>query len=122
MDNRVNAYWRTETLGKSQIDLLLQVYDGAITAYTAAGECYRKEEYEPGEIALNLGKLYAYILNETDGIQGTKSQEQIAAVIRMLGNLRSGWAALKKADSTDRAPSSDLTESPTVTGNFVTSG
>lgn len=115
----MSAYNRTETMGKSQLDLILQVYDGAIRTYTQAKDKYLDNDNEAGfaslekaqrfvthlfttldhenggEVAANLGKMYAYIINETEGIKGTKDTKKLGAIIEMLGNIRSGWAGLR---------------------------
>ncbi len=119
MENHLSAYNRTDTMGKSQLDLILQVYDGAIKTYTQAKDNYLNKNAEAGfeslekaqrfvthlfttldhekggEVAENLGKMYAFIINETEGIKGTKDTRKLSAIIEMLGNIRSGWAGLK---------------------------
>lgn len=146
MDTRVNAYWRTETLGKSHLELLLQVYDGAIAAYNSADQSYDRKDFEAGYehlerakkfithlyttldcekggvVAANLSKLYAFVLNETSSIQGTKSSEQIEAVVRILSNLRSGWAELNQASQRGTVAEPEVSETVSRISNFVTSG
>lgn len=122
MENGLNAYNRTETMGKSQLDLILQVYDGAIKTYTQARDNYSNSDNNAGfeslekaqrfvthlfttldhenggEVAENLGRMYAYIINETEGIKGTKDTAKLSAIIKMLGNIRAGWAGLRNSD------------------------
>lgn len=130
MENGLNAYNRTDTMGKSQLDLILQVYDGAIKTYHQAAENYRTGETEAGytslekaqrfvthlfttldhkkggEVAENLGRMYAYIINETEGIKGTKDIKKLEDIVKMLTNIRSGWAGLKD-NNTSSQPTSE---------------
>ncbi|RME26342.1 MAG: flagellar protein FliS, partial [Candidatus Zixiibacteriota bacterium] len=95
MDERLNAYQTADTLGKTQLDLILKVYDGAIAALRAAASAYENNDnnqgYEQivrsrrfvthlyttlnpeagGEIAENLGKLYAFVLSQTHLAEAT---------------------------------------------------
>lgn len=115
----VNEYQKADILGKSQLELIIQVYDGAIAAFNAASEAYRGDDnsggYEHlekakrfvthlyttldaergGEIAERLGKLYAFVINQTTSIQATKDLKQIDDNITILANLRSAWVELK---------------------------
>ena len=146
MDSRVNAYWRKETLGKSHLELLLQEYDSAVAAYASADQSYARNDFNAGyeqlerakkfithlyttldsekggEVAANLSKLYAFVLNETSSIQGTKSSEQIEAVVRILGNLRSGWAELNEASQANAVAEPETSGPVPIISNFVTSG
>jgi flagellar protein FliS len=123
MDNRLKAYQHTGTLGKSQIDLVLQVYDGAIAAFTAAGECYKKSELTEGyeqlqrarkflthlyttldfdkgrEVAENLGKLYAFLISQTDLAVATKDQAVILGNVKVLRKLREGWSGIRSQEA-----------------------
>ncbi|MBD3403629.1 hypothetical protein GF420_12095 [candidate division GN15 bacterium] len=120
MDGKLNTYRTIDTLGKSQIDLILQVYDGAIGAFRSAGDAYQNKRYDAGyeqmqrarkflvhlyttlddeqggEIAQSLGKLYTFLICQIDIAQATRDQEIIAANIRILENLKSGWKGLKE--------------------------
>ena len=143
MDSRLSAYRRTETLGKSQLDLILQVYDGAVNAYTSAREHFEREEFQSGrealdkakrfvthlyttldfekgeEIAQNLGRIYAFVISETDAVQGTKNTKQLDAVISILGNIRSGWAGLGESNTEKQPTSGNRSPEP---DKFVTVG
>jgi flagellar protein FliS len=145
MQNRIGAYRQTDTLGKSQLDLILQVYDGAMKAYTTASEHYSKGEYQSGYeqledakrfvthlyttldfekggvIAHNLGKMYAYLLNETNAVQATKNIEQLEALARVLDTLRQAWVELRTTEVETRQPEPTPVASGS-TGGFVTSG
>ncbi len=147
MDGKVDAYWRSQTLGKSQIDLILQVYDGAIDAYNRAAEHYQAEEFQAGydqlerakrfithlyttldfekggQIAENLGTMYAYVINETDGVEATKQVEQIDLIVKVLSNIRAGWAGAKENLESRKetvAKKGDI-ETTSATDSFVTS-
>ncbi len=119
MDGKIAAYRRADTMGKSQIDLILVVYDGAIKALKAAADRYREKEnddgYEQlqqakrfvthlyttldaekgGEVGENLSKMYVWVLSQVCVIEATKDIDELEAVITVLNNLRSGWAELK---------------------------
>ncbi len=119
MNNNLKAYESTSTLGLSQVDLILKVYDGAIGAFTEAAEFYSNNDlnagYEKmerakkfvthlyttldpdngGEIAERLGKIYAFMLNQTDIAQATKDLKIIDDNISVLKNVREGWQGLK---------------------------
>ena len=119
MKQKLQAYRHADTMGKSPLDLILMVYDGAIRALRAAGERFRKQENQGGfeemekakrlvthlyttlnfktggQIAANLGKVYSWSIAQIQLIEATRDVEQIDNVIRALNNLRSGWAELK---------------------------
>ena len=120
MQDRVNAYRKAETLGKSRLDLLIQVYDGAIAAFSASAEAYRHEDRrraydqlqrarrfvthlyttldpeQGGEIADNLGKLYAFMLSRSYEAEATADAGILEDNVRLLRNLREGWVGLKE--------------------------
>ncbi len=119
MKDNLKAYESTSTLGLSQVELILKVYDGAIAAFTEAAELYSKNDlnggYEKmerakkflthlyttldpdngGEIAERLGKIYAFVLSQTDIAQATKDLKIIDDNISVLKNVREGWQGLK---------------------------
>lgn len=148
MDGKIAAYRKVDTMGKSQIDLILMVYDGALKSLRAAGAHYRKDDFESGhseiektrkfvthlyttldqkkggEVAENLGKMYSWVLTQLYAIAATKDQEQIKAIQTVLGNLRSGWADLKAQElATPTQPSSRVAKpvgSLEIANKFVT--
>ena len=146
MDNRLKAYQRTGTLGKSQIDLVLQVYDGAIAAFTAAGECYKKSELIEGyeqlqrarkfvthlyttldfdkglEVAENLGKLYAFLISQTDLAVATKDQAVILGNVKVLRKLREGWSGIRNQEASSQATSPERAEMAVAGSHISTSG
>lgn len=126
MKDKIKAYEQANTLGLSQLDLILKVYDGAIESFKKAIEHYKadqmsegREELERakrfvthlyttldpekgGEIAEKLGKIYAYVLNQTNQAQATKELKIIDDNIGVLCNLREGWLYLKKQQKGDK--------------------
>lgn len=123
MEGKLATYRKVDTLGKSQLDLILQVYDGAIAAFSAAGEFYKAKDYQSGyeqlekakrcvthlyttlnperggKIAENLGKLYAFIINQTNMAAATKDLSMIDDNISILDNVRLGWLELKQQEA-----------------------
>lgn len=119
MEAKLDTYKTVDTLGKSPLDLVLQVYDGAIRAFNQARDCYVRQDttagYEElerakrflmhlyttldfaqgGEVADRLGQLYVFVLNETNLVQATHDQKRLDQSITVLRNLRAGWAGLK---------------------------
>ena len=144
MSNNVNEYKKTNTLGKSQIDLIIQVYDNAILNFQKTKDYYSKEEFENGhkyidkaktilthlyttldmdkggDIATQLSKLYAFIINQINIIEATKDIGQIDDIITIMENLRKGWTGLKEQQAQQK-PQEDKQEDTEV-GSFVTSG
>ena len=120
MDNKIGAYRESDTLGKSQLDLILQVYDGALSYYQQARDAYANENWDGGykalerarkfvvhlyttldpekggEVADNLGKLYTYVIAQTDLLAATKDIAAVDSIIEVLSNLRKGWQGLKE--------------------------
>lgn len=146
MDGKLRSYQTAETLGKSQLDLILQVYDGAIGYYRTARDHYAanrlNEGYEQiekarrcmvhlyttldmeagGEIANNLSRLYSYIISQTDVAQASKDLNRIDDNIKILENLRQSWSALKEQDLIIPAESEPVAAgSGNNTGGFSTS-
>lgn len=146
MDTSVSSYRTVDTHGKSQLDLILQVYDGAVTAYNRAREHYRAEEFTPGreqmerakrfivhlyttlnteegaEVAENLGKIYAYVIQETDIATATKDTGKIDDIIGILDNLREGWRGLKEQEAEGSIPAEPNPKAaPQPAGGFSTS-
>lgn len=136
MDGRLQLYRTTDTMGKSQIELLLQVYDGAIRGLQGLGEpgltsaqadkqiqqsrkcvthLYTTLDFENGrELAAQLGKLYSYVLSQFDLLSATRDKELIDRLIRILSNLRDGWSTLKTvplAEQPTSTPSPGRSES-----------
>lgn len=143
----IGEYQKNDTLGKSQLDLIIKVYDGAINSFRMAREFYEKKDgpggYEQlekvrkflthlyttldfekgGEIADKLGQLYVFVLTQLDVIQATKDLKKIDDNIRILNNLRSGWTGLKE-QGLDRttSPASGEPSPAGAGGQFSISG
>jgi flagellar protein FliS len=136
MDGTLATYRAVDTHGKSQLELILQVYDGALSAYREAARCYEKQDlsagYESlekakrfvvhlyttldpekgGEIAEQLGKLYAYVVNQTNVVEATKDLSLIDDIISVLENLRLGWAGLKEQETSSDQKPPEVTAAP----------
>jgi flagellar protein FliS len=134
-------------MGKSPVDLVIQVYDGAIAAFNKASEHYNQQELNEGweqlekakkfithlyttldeekggEIAENLGKIYSFIINQTDTVEATKDIKLIKDNVKILQNLREGWVGAKEkmAAEPDEFVNS-VPEPETSTQGFSTTG
>ena len=140
MDNKIGAYRERDTLGKSQLDLILQVYDGALSYYNQARDAYVKEDWDGGyktlerarkfvvhlfttldpekggDVAENLGKLYTYIIAQTDLVAATKDLAVIDSIIEVLTNLRKGWQGLKEQQHATPSEQDDKAPVPEASG------
>ncbi len=140
MDNKIGAYRESDTLGKSQLDLILQVYDGALSYYNQARDAYVDENWDSGyktlerarkfvvhlfttldpekggEVAENLGKLYTYIIAQTDLVVATKDIAVIDSIIEVLTNLRKGWQGLKEQQPAAASESDNKAPVPETSG------
>ena len=139
MNDQLKNYQTAETLGHSQLELILQVYDGALTALKKALSAYEVEQLDSGynelekakrfvthlyttlnleaggEVAANLARLYAFVIGEINSVQATKNTEQLTKVRMVLKNIRDGWAGLKEqveTDQGDQAEGSNVTPQP----------
>lgn len=145
MGGQVETYQQVDTMGKSQLDLVIKVYDGAIKALKDAKSAYEKndnqEGYEQmervrkfithlyttldpekgGEIAEQLGKLYAFVINEISVIEATKDLAKIDDNITVLNNLRSGWTELKQQEA-ELPKSAQPVATSLAGGGFTVSG
>ncbi|MFQ6007519.1 MAG: flagellar export chaperone FliS [Candidatus Zixiibacteriota bacterium] len=125
--DKLDTYRIVDTLSKSQLDLILQVYDGAIAAFRAAIKAYQANDYNAGynqlerakrfvthlyttldveaggEIAEKLAMLYAYIIDHVNLAEATKDLAIIDDNITRLDNIRQGWLALKQQNTKARA-------------------
>ena len=141
MNNKIGSYKSADTIGKSQIDLILQVYDGAIGSLKSARAAYESERLtdgreqmdkakrfvthlyttlnmeKGGEVAENLGKLYAYVISQSYVVQATKDLEMIDDMVTVLDNLRGGWRGLKDQQTESAAGgTSDASLEPASSG------
>jgi flagellar secretion chaperone FliS len=117
----IGSYQKTETLGKSPLELLLMVYGGAIQAMEEAEAAFRgdnrdlgREKVERakkfvthlyttldnergGEIAERLGHLYVFIIERLQVAQASADGDALADVREILENLRSGWKGVEQS-------------------------
>ncbi len=124
MDGKVAAYQQSNILGKSPLDLVIQVYDGAIGSLERTAEAIRADDNtlvheqleksrkflthlyttldmeKGGEIAVHLSRLYAFVISQTHVIEATKELQLIDDNVNILKNLRSGWVSLKQSRTT----------------------
>jgi flagellar protein FliS len=149
MEGKIDAYRRADTVGKSQLDLIIMVYDGALKALKEAKAHFQRDQaqagYEQmqkgkrfithlyttldtekgGEVAANLGRMYVYVLSQCYVIEATKNADQLVAIIEMLSNLRSGWIGLKEQqlETAESEVAGESADTPAGTvEQFVTTG
>lgn len=130
MNQKLQNYQAIDTLGKSVPELIIKVYDGAIYNFAKAIEFYKAENLEDGfesmekakkfivylytsldkekggEIAENLSRLYAFIVERISFAEATKDIASIEDSIHILNNIKEGWVQLVKDT---RAKSETLT-------------
>lgn len=114
-----NVYQKINTMGMSQLDLILAVYRGTIGYLEQAKEAFVNEKYDIGrtacdkarkcivhlyttldmekgkEIAHYLGGLYAHTIEQLDLAVASKATGRLDDIIRVLANLREGWEGLR---------------------------
>ncbi len=119
MSMDAEAYKTVDTIGKSPIDLVLQVYDGAICELNAARAKYSDQRFADGynhlqraermvthlyttldmeaggEVATNLAKLYAWVITKLHEVQATKDMARFDECLKVLNNLREAWATIR---------------------------
>ncbi len=129
MSTGLTAYKKISTMGMSQIDLVLAVYRGTLdfidqakehfegnaaadgrTACERARKClvhlYTTLDMDRGgDIAAQLGSLYAYTIEQLDVASANKDNKKLDAIREIISNLRSGWEELKQSGAA--APSSE---------------
>jgi len=136
MDGKLSTYQTVNVNGQTQLDLILTVYRGAIDNYRAAADLYKTENFqsghekmdkankfvthlyttldpeEGGEVADHLGKLYAFILNQSNVARATKDLGMIDDIISVLDNLRLGWTGLKEKQAESKRPAATTEHAP----------
>jgi flagellar protein FliS len=124
MSTQLATYKAADILGRSQLDLVLRVYDGAIKGLTDARQNFSGNDAETGrknieltrncvthlyttldfekggQIAEKLAELYVFVLNKLSEIESTKDTASLDSVVRILNNLRAGWLELKEQGAT----------------------
>ena len=122
MDRGFSTYKKINTMGMSQLDLILTVYRGAIgyldqaqiqfnegrltegrTACEKARKClvhlYTTLDMDKGgAIATQLGQLYAFVIQQIDLAVASKSHRLIDEVKGILGTIKSAWESLKEQE------------------------
>ena len=145
MPNKLKEYQRADTMGKSHLDLLIQVYDGAISSFKSARQAYHEQENQQGydhlekgrrflthlyttldydqggEIAENLGKLYTFLISQVEIIQATKDVSKLQNSIKVLENLKAGWAGLKEVSGNTK-PNSPVQDANEHNRTLILSG
>ena len=124
-----HTYKEINTMGMSQLDLILTVYRGAITFLTRAQSAYRDGrptdgrtlcdrgrqcivhlyttlDMEKGEnIAARLAQLYAFMVEQLDLAVAQQSVARLGDIIRNLETIKDGWENLKEQESSrSKAP------------------
>ena len=136
MKSKLKVHERANTLGLSQLESILKVFDGALGSYKKAKVYFQTNKLNEGseelekakkfvtrlhttldsaksrEIAKKLGNLYNYVINQTNLAQATKELKIIDDNISVLGNLREGWSYLQRKQKS-RSPDSSETENVT---------
>jgi len=120
VNKKLADYQAADTLGKSSVELVVKVYDGAVGSLKQAAQAYRDENTEKGyeliekakrfvvhlyttldmdkggEVSQNLSKLYVYVIEKLNIVQATKDLSLIENCIKVLSNVREGWGELAK--------------------------
>ncbi len=113
-------YKEVDTIGKSPIELVLQVYDGALSEIATAKAKYAELKFadaynniqraermvthlyttldmdQGGEVAANLAKLYVWVITKLHEVQATKDIARFDECTKILRNLREAWDAIKQ--------------------------
>ena len=124
MKSRCELYQTINTMGMSQLDLILKVYAGAIAylrqaqadfaaarmmegtsacdkARTCVVHLYTTLNMDKGgEIARHLGRLYAFMIEQIDLAAASASHQRIDEVIGLLNTVKEAWDGLKSAPET----------------------
>lgn len=148
MKTGCRAYQKNNTLSMSQLDLVLTVYKGSIDFLNQAKSAYMAEKFTDGrdasenarkcvvhlyttldmekgkEISQNLGRLYAFCIEQIDLVTGSKSMERIDSIINVLETLKEGWEALKAQQkaSVSATPDEEKTTDQSIIPTNANSG
>lgn len=125
------TYKEIDTMGMSQVDLIVTVYRGAMayldqaqadfesgklsdgrTACESARKCivhlYTTLDMEKGGvIADHLARLYAYMVEQLDLAVANKSCRILNEIKGLLGSLKEGWERLKEQETAAGAAASE---------------
>jgi len=113
------AYQEVNTMGLSQVDLILHVYRGTIGLLEKAKRDFKADRYMDGRtacekahkcivhlyttlnlekggvIADRLAKLYVYMLEKLDVVMANRSEKIMDELIQLLSNIKDGWEGIK---------------------------
>jgi len=119
MKTGFETYKNVNTMGMSQLDLILMVYGGTINYLNQARTDFQESHFANGrdacdrarncmvhlyttlnmekgeQIAKHLGYLYAHIIEQIDLCVASKSVEKLDNVIGILTTIKEGWSGLK---------------------------
>lgn len=119
MKKGFETYQVTQVMGMSQVDLILTVYRGTIAYLEQAADHFRGGRINQGKkagekarrclvhlyttldmdkggaIAAQLGKLYAYMIEEIDMAVAGARGEPLENIVRLLHTIKEGWDGLK---------------------------
>ncbi|GAB4345121.1 MAG: hypothetical protein Kow0099_25130 [Candidatus Abyssubacteria bacterium] len=117
-ERAAKRYREEQVNGLSQKDLILMLYDGAIKFASEAKEAIGAKDYvrsyrsiirardiitellrilnmeKGGDIAMNLQRLYVYMIGRLIEVNFTKETRLLDNVLYILRDLRSAWAAI----------------------------
>lgn len=129
MKKGYDTYQAINSMGMSQLDLILTVYRGAINLLNQAKASFEEKKFEEGraacararkcvvhlyttlnmekggEVASGLGQVYAFMIEQIDLVSAGKSSEQIDEIIKLLNTIKEGWAGLKEQEDADKESS-----------------
>jgi len=124
----LTSYQTTDTLGKTGLELVVKVYNGALDNLQQAKKHYSTGDnqagYESmemvrkfivhlyttldmekgGDIAQKLSDLYTFVVKQIDLVQGTKNETLIDEIHTILENVRDGWSQLAEQTATKNKP------------------
>ena len=124
MSSGIGSYQKTSILGKSPLELLLLVYNGAIEAFKKAEDAFERDDKDRGkdslararkfithlyatldtkyggEVAQRLGQLYVFIIEQIQIASATSDTALCANMREILENVKAGWDGINPADST----------------------
>lgn len=147
MQHAINTYEEVDTLGRSQVELILKIYNAALGSLAKARQSYQGSQWQAGyeeierarkfvvhlystlnfdkggEVATNLGKMYVYLLSEFDAIEATKNLKHLNSCIVVLTNLKAAWDQISQSSEkpSARGGSESRSDSLTVEEPFVVS-
>jgi flagellar secretion chaperone FliS len=127
MKNGFETYQTTQMMGLSQLDRILTVYKGTIGYLEQAADHFRNQRIGEGKkagekarrclvhlyttldmekgqaIALHLGKLYAYMIEEIDMAVAGADCQPLNNIIGLLNTIKEGWDGLKSQTGAELA-------------------